>query len=152
VTGTDGERAEVEIAVAGHCDGCGARGLCNWTGTKSRRVLAVNRAGAAVGDAVVVELVERARLGSNLAVFGIPAGLMLAGTLLGGLLISDTWAVVLAGAGLALGLGVVKLLDGAAARNGRSLPVIVRIGDVEKGANCEEAGAGGARAGGADRG
>lgn len=145
------ERAEVEIEARGSCDGCGARGLCNWTGTKHRRVLAVNRIGAAAGDAVVIELAERARLGSNLAVFGIPAALMLAGTLLGGLLISDRWAVILAGVGLGVGLAVVKLIDVRAAKSGRSLPVIVRIDDAEKGANGEEIrsdGAGARRGGG----
>ena len=127
VVSTKNERAEVEVAARGECEHCTAHGICNWTGTSLRRVLAVNKAGAASGDAVELESVEGTGAKSNLVVFGIPVLLMLAGVLVGGLAMrKDVWSGILAGVGLALGFGIVKIIDIAVNRTGRSLPVVVR--------------------------
>jgi positive regulator of sigma E activity len=92
-----------------------------------RRVLAVNEVGARAGDLVVLVPAEGAGLKSNLLVFGLPVVMMVAGVLIGGLVLrKDLWAGILAGAGLALGFGVVKLVDLAAGRSGKALPVVVR--------------------------
>jgi sigma-E factor negative regulatory protein RseC len=124
---TQNDRAEVEVAARGECENCSAHSLCNWTGTSLRKVLAVNKAGAGAGDVVELETVEGTGAKSNLLVFGIPVVLMVTGVLIGGLLLrKDLWSGILAGVGLALGLGIVKIIDIAVNRSGKSLPVIVR--------------------------
>jgi sigma-E factor negative regulatory protein RseC len=134
VVGTKNDRAEVEVAARGECEHCTAHGICNWTGTSLRKVLAVNKAGAAAGDVVELETVEGTGAKSNLLVFGIPVVLMVAGVLIGGLMLrKDMWSGILAGVGLALGFGIVKVIDIAVNRSGRSLPVIVRrAGEVRE--------------------
>lgn len=134
VVSTRNDRAEVEVAAKGECEHCTAHGICNWTGTSLRKVLAVNRAGAAAGDAVEIETVAGTGAKSNLLVFGIPVLLMLAGVLVGGLILRrDMWSAVLAGVGLVLGFGIVKVIDTRMNRSGRSLPVIVkRIKEVRE--------------------
>ena len=127
VVSTRDDRAEVEVAAKGECEHCSAHGICNWTGTGVRKVLAVNRAGANVSDLVELEIAEGIGAKSNLLVFGIPVLFMLAGVLVGGLVLrKDLWSGILAGVGLALGLVVVKVVDTSMNRLGRSLPVIAR--------------------------
>ena len=126
VISTKNDRAEVEVAAKGECEHCTAHGICNWTGTSVRKVLAVNKAGANAGDQVEMEIVEGTGAKTNLLVFGIPVALMFAGVLIGGLVLrKDMWSGILAGVGLALGFGIVKIVDMAVNRSGRSLPVIV---------------------------
>jgi positive regulator of sigma E activity len=127
VAGVSGGRAEVEVAARGECEHCSAHGICNWTGTNVRKVLAVNKAGAGPGDYVELEMTEGTGARSNLLVFGIPVVLMLAGVLVGGLVLRrDLWSGILAGVGLLVGFVVVKMIDIAVNRSGRSLPVVVR--------------------------
>jgi sigma-E factor negative regulatory protein RseC len=127
VVSTKNDRAEVEVAAKGECEHCTAAGICNWTGTSLRKVLAVNKVGAGAGDTVELETVEGSGAKTNLLVFGIPVALMFAGVLVGGLVLrKDTWSGILAGVGLALGFGIVKAIDVSVNRSGRSLPVIVR--------------------------
>jgi len=128
VISTKNDRAEVEVAAKGECEHCTAHGICNWTGTSLRKVLAVNKVGAAAGDMVELEMVEGDGAKSNLLVFGIPVVLMVTGVLIGGLLLrSDFWSGILAGVGLALGFGIVKVVDISVNRSGKSLPVVVRV-------------------------
>jgi positive regulator of sigma E activity len=123
---TKNDRAEVEVAAKGECEHCTAAGICNWTGTSLRKVLAVNKVGAGAGDFVELETEEGTGAKSNLLVFGIPVLLMLAGVLIGGLILrKDAWSGILAGVGLAVGFGIVKAIDISVNRSGRSLPVIV---------------------------
>jgi positive regulator of sigma E activity len=127
VTSTKNDRAEVEVAAKGECEHCTAAGICNWTGTSLRKVLAVNKVGAVTGDMVELETVEGSGAKTNLVVFGIPVVLMFAGVLIGGLVLrKDMWSGILAGVGLALGFGIVKIIDIAVNKSGRSLPVITR--------------------------
>jgi len=64
----------------------------------------------------------------------VPVVLMVTGVLIGGLLLrKDLWSGILAGVGLLLGLGIVKIFDIAANRSGSGLPVIVRrAGEVRR--------------------
>jgi positive regulator of sigma E activity len=138
VVSVKGQRAEVEVAARGECEHCSAHGVCNWTGTNVRRVLAVNAIGAKPGDSVVIEMVEGTGAKSNLMVFGIPAGVMLAGVLVGGLILrKDLWSGILAGVGLALGFAIVKVIDVSVNRSGKSLPVIVRRTDEVRSQSAE---------------
>jgi positive regulator of sigma E activity len=131
VISTKNDRAEVEVAARGECEHCSAHSICNWTGTSLRRVLAVNQVGAAMGDVVELETVEGTGAKSNLLVFGIPVLLMVAGVLIGGLVLrKDLWSGILSGVGLALGFGIVKIIDVAVNRSGRGLPVIVGMAEV----------------------
>jgi positive regulator of sigma E activity len=130
VVSTRNGRAEVEVAAKGECEHCSARGVCNWTGTSVRKVLAANEVGAVAGDTVEVETGTGTGARANLLVFGIPVVLMLAGVLVGGLILRrDVWSAVLAGAGLVLGFGIVKAIDTTVNRSGRSLPVIVGLAE-----------------------
>ncbi len=127
IASVHGNRAEVEVAARGECEHCTAAGICNWTGNSLRKVLVVNKAGAGVGDVVELESIEGTGVKSNLLVFGIPVLLMLAGVLVGGLVMrKDVWSGILAGVGLALGFGIVKIIDVAVNRSGRGLPVVTR--------------------------
>jgi sigma-E factor negative regulatory protein RseC len=127
VVSTRNDRAEVEVAAKGECEHCTAHGICNWTGTSLRKVLAVNKVGALAGDVVELETVEGSGAKTNLLVFGIPVLLMFAGVLIGGLVLrKDMWSGILAGVGLALGFGIVKIIDVSVNRSGRSLPVVTR--------------------------
>jgi sigma-E factor negative regulatory protein RseC len=130
VLSTRGARAEVEVAARGECEGCSAHAMCNWTGTTTRKVLAVNQAGASVGSLVTLEMPEAGGMKSNLLVFGIPVLTMLVGVLVGGLVIrKDLWSGILAGVGLAVGIGIVKVIDISVSRSGRTLPVITALAD-----------------------
>ncbi len=140
VISTKNDRAEVEVAAKGECEHCTAHGICNWTGTSVRKVLAVNKVGAGAGDFVELETVEGTGAKSNLLVFGIPVLLMFAGVLVGGLVLrKDAWSGILAGVGLALGFGIVKAIDISVNRSGRSLPVVTRrlsAEEIRQGSEC----------------
>jgi sigma-E factor negative regulatory protein RseC len=138
VVSTRNDRAEVEVAAKGECEHCSAHAMCNWNGTSVRKVLAVNKVGAGPGDGVELETGEGTGARTNLLVFGVPVVLMLAGVLIGGLVLrKDMWSGILAGVGLALGFGIVKVIDVSVNRSGRSLPVIVRRVDEFRTQNAE---------------
>ena len=139
VVSVHGQRADVDVESRGECEHCSAAGICNWTGNRMRRVLAVNAIKAAKGDDVLLELPDGTGASTNLLVFGVPVLGMLAGALIGGLLISDLWAGILSGIGLLVGIAIVKVIDVAVGKSGRTLPVIRRRLSKEeiKGASCE---------------
>ena len=126
VTAVNGSRAEVEIEPGPACDRCGASGFCNWTGKRSRLVLTHNEAGARVGDEVIVSTPDQGRYGSAGMVFGLLGGAMALGIIIGYLLWGDAGAAILAGGGLILGFGLLKLIDARRLRTGHNLPVVVR--------------------------
>jgi positive regulator of sigma E activity len=125
VSVSDG-RAEVEVAARGECEHCSAHSVCNWTGTSVRKVLAVNKIGASTDELVELDTGEGTGAKTNILVFGIPVLLMLVGVLVGGLVLhNDLWSGILTGVGLVLGFVIVKIIDVAVNRSGRSLPLIV---------------------------
>ncbi len=128
VVGFRGTQAEVEIPARGECSHCPAHSLCNWTGQKTRMILAANAVQARLGDRVLLSLSPKRKVSSNLLVFGIPTLGMLVGVLLGSLVFrTELWAGVLTGVGLTAGFLLVKLIDGLAGRSGKILPVVVKI-------------------------
>lgn len=135
VMAVDGLRAQIEVVPDEACKHCSARGICNWTGERKKVVLARNEVGAQVGETVVILRSGSSRTVSALLIFGLPALLLLSGVVAGTLLLrtktgpgpsQDLWAAVLGGVGLAIGIGIVKLLDMRTSRTGRALPVVVR--------------------------
>jgi len=144
------ERNYVEVALVPTegCAHCGASSLCNWTGKRERVVRARDPIGAEVGQIVVISRSRSRSLFSTVLIFGLPAGLMCAGVLLGAVLFNELLAVLFAGVGLILGVVVLKLID---ARCGAGIPVVVRKlsnspqggkDDENSGLFCNDAGAG----------
>ncbi|MEO0079453.1 MAG: SoxR reducing system RseC family protein [candidate division WOR-3 bacterium] len=122
-----GQRAVVEVVPHDGCEQCSAAGICNWSGSRAKRVLAWNRINAQEGDNVIITRAAKVRTRSALLVFGLPALLMLAGVVLGRVFFfSDTWAAGLAGVGLIIAFVIIKLVDKAIMRSGTGLPEIVR--------------------------
>ncbi len=128
-----GNQAEVEVSAGAACERCGAAALCNWTGKRTRRILARNpHCSVAIGQLVVIGRGKRASVRSALAVFGLPAGMLLLGTIIGAILDGDRLAAILGGLGLLLGMTVVLILERITARQGNSLPVILRVTESDK--------------------
>jgi positive regulator of sigma E activity len=137
VVKVEGSRAEVAVVPGGGCAHCGAASICNWTGKRERLVIAENRAGAVVGEQVVISRSKNKSVRSALVIFGLPAGLMCLGVVLGSQLLNDKMAVVLAGVGLLAGVGIVRLID---RQRTADLPVIVRkLSSTNKGGSIDEA-------------
>lgn len=128
VVGFKGTKVEVEVSVRGECSHCPAHSLCNWTGQKTRMILAMNAVQARLGDRVLLSLPPKRKVSSNLLIFGVPTLGMLVGVLLGSLVFrAELWAGVLTGVGLTAGFLLVKLIDILAGRSGKILPVVVKI-------------------------
>lgn len=121
-----GNRAEVEVVPSDSCRHCGAAHLCNWSCERTRTVIARNPIGAKPGDRVYIQHEEKERLRSSLLIFGLPALLMIAGVVIGATLLNDRAAVVLAGIGLLIAIGIVRLIEHRRAHSGTGLPVITR--------------------------
>jgi sigma-E factor negative regulatory protein RseC len=139
VTRTLGERAEVLVKASAACGNCEAAAMCG-AGGKSRSLLARNPIGAAAGDWVVISVSESRGTLSALVAFGIPALLLLAGVLAGGLTRGDLWAGILGGAGLAVGVLVVTIVDRRTRQSGRGLPEIVRKIESPEAFDCKGGG------------
>lgn len=139
-----GDRAEVQVVPAGGCDHCEAAGVCNWSGKREKTVLALNSIAARPGQRVVLGRTTAAGALSALAVFGLPASLLLAGIIIGSVSGAEYRAAAMGGVGLLLGVVLVRVIDRAAVRSGRGLPVILRVSTDEtcKGANDEKSAAG----------
>ncbi len=127
VKNVTGNRAEVEITPAGTCNHCPAASMCNWTGEKTRLIVAHNPVNARTGDTVALHRHPATSTGTAIVVFGLPALLMVLGILLGKTLFNDTAAVIFAGIGLLLGGALIAVIDHQRKRSGAGLPVIVRI-------------------------
>ena len=127
VVSVDGDRAHVEVAAGKACESCAASAMCNWTGERTRSLLTRNVAGAVVGDRVKVRTEDSGRSRSAFLVFGLPALLMAGGVLVGSLLWNNAGAAIAGGAGLLLALLLLRVLDRAAARSGRRLPMVVEV-------------------------
>lgn len=125
-----GERVEVRVNPPAACGGCANRAGCAVFGTPERTVLAENPIGAGVGERVLLVTTGQAGSLSALAAFGLPAGLLLAGIVVGNLLAGDIGAGLGGGAGLGIGAAAVMWVNRHF--RGRILPRVVRrLGDDE---------------------
>lgn len=132
VVGLDGEQALLEIVRSRPCSLCGQTrgcGISLWgrlLGHRNQVFRAENRINARTGDQVVVGVEEKALLAGSLAVYGVPLALLLAGAVLGGMLLPASLAAdarSLAGAAAGLLLGLLWLKGNAP---GRGLPAHCR--------------------------
>ncbi len=137
VVGIDGEQALLEIVRSRPCGLCGQTrgcGISMWgrlLGHRGNVFRAENRINARAGDWVVVGIEEQALLAGSLAVYGVPLALLLAGAVLGGVLLPASFGAdvrSLAGAAAGLLLGLLWLRGGASGRGlpARCRPVILR--------------------------
>jgi len=89
VVSVDGEFAWVQTQRKSACascpanKGCGTAVLAKVVGTRQSRIRALNRAGAAVGDRVLLGLQESALVRGSLAVYAVPLASLLGGGLFG---------------------------------------------------------------------
>lgn len=106
-----GDRAWVQCASQAGCQrcaegkGCGGGLFTALLGTRLREIQVDNRAGARVGDRVLLALDERVILASALAAYGLPLlGLLCAGGIAAGLGGQDGLVALAAACGFAFGL------------------------------------------------
>ena len=133
VVATEGEFAWLETerkSTCGSCaarKGCGTGVLANVVGRKMNRVVALNRAGAQAGDAVIVGIDERFLVRGSMAVYAMPLLGLFAGALLGEVWQGGDFAAMLGGAlGLALGLAWLRRFSRRSQTDPRYQPVILR--------------------------
>lgn len=81
VSKIDGLTAQVNVPKKSSCEGCTA-GTCA-TGTQSMEIVALNKAGAEVGQKVKVIIHEQAYMKSSMILYGIPALAMVLGAVFG---------------------------------------------------------------------
>ena len=139
VDALDGDFVWVRTTRTSACGGCSARGGCGSgilaevLGRRAPRVRALNRAGAGLGDRVLVAVTPGAFLRSSLAMYLVPLlGLLgggMAGTLIAGnvgMPDADGWAIAGGIAGAVLAMVWVRAFARRVADDPRYQPVAVR--------------------------
>lgn len=136
VVATEGEFAWLETERKSTCGSCAARKGCGTgvlakvVGRKMTRVMALNRAGASAGDAVVVGIDESSLVRGSLAVYAAPLLALFAGALLGEYGLSQTLGEggVLIGSvgGLLAGLAWLRRFSRRSRTDPRYQPVVLR--------------------------
>ena len=134
VVALSGVRAEVETRRASGCGGCTADGACSTSllnrllGRRPVRLLALNRAGAEVGDRVVVGVDESALLRAALAAYLVPILALLAGAMLGRFLTDGAESGSLLGGsvGLLVAFAWLRRDSGRLGGNPAGRPVVLR--------------------------
>lgn len=138
VVRTDGDFAWVETqrqSACGSCagsKGCGTAALSKVLGKRRTEVRALNRAGARVGDRVIIGIEESALVRGSLAVYAVPLLVMLLGAGLGEALGrapgADANSLSMGFGLIGLGLGFLWLrrFTRRASRDPRYQPVVLR--------------------------
>jgi sigma-E factor negative regulatory protein RseC len=135
VVAVAGDLAEVETRRQGACGSCSANGACGtsllarWLGRKPLLLRALNRAGAAPGDTVVVGVPEDGLMRASLAAYLVPLlGLMAGAVASQGIFpAGGEGASTLGGlGGLALGLAWFRRFGRAHTQDPRYRAVILR--------------------------
>ncbi|HEX9859926.1 MAG TPA: SoxR reducing system RseC family protein [Nitrospirota bacterium] len=129
-----GSTALVRMAETGGCEGCSSAGACK-AGSESHVLEAVNKAGASMGQLVVVEFPGGAFLKASFIVYIIPVIMLFAGAILGGLfgpglysgISMDSWQAVGGVIFLALSLVMLRIYDSVVKKTGTQTPVITRV-------------------------
>ena len=81
VTSIDGLKAQVNVPKKSSCEGCTA-GTCA-TGEQSMEIIALNKAGAEVGQKVKVVIQSYAYMKGSMIIYGIPALALVLGAVFG---------------------------------------------------------------------
>lgn len=134
VVALKGEMAVVTTIHTDACAGCSAKGACHTLGGgKERRVEALNRVGAQVGDRVLLTISRGSALGAGFLAYLAPVLALLIGAYVGKTL-GPGWgwgeqnaAVVLGLASLAACWMAVRWLSGRMARSGGFSVEITRV-------------------------
>lgn len=129
-----GQVASVETVQKEACAHCSAKGACQAMGGESTRlVVALNQAGAQVGDRVVLAAARRAVLGTGFLVYMLPVFALLAGAAVGKAN-AASWGLDPTAAAAALGVGALAVcwlgliwLNRRVARRGKHNIKVVRI-------------------------
>ena len=131
-----GRTALVRLRRSSACSGCAAAGQCHAGRGESEQLLeALNEAGAAAGDAVLVAVSARAVISASMKIYLLPVAGLLAGAAVAQAL-AETFISALAGAnaagfggiaGAILGVFLGRRLGTRAAGGKAQLPRIVRI-------------------------
>lgn len=135
----DGEYAWVEserTSTCGSCSvrqGCGTSAIARVLGRKRLRLRAVNQAGAAVGDHVIIGITESGLVRGSLAVYAVPLAGLLAGAVAGHTLAAgiepayqDLAAIGGALAGLAVAIAWLRNFSRRTATDTAWQPVVLR--------------------------
>jgi sigma-E factor negative regulatory protein RseC len=141
VVALSGGLADVETRRQGACGSCSANGACGtsllarYLGRRPLVLRALNRAGAAPGDSVIVGVPEEGLVTASLAAYLVPLLGLMAGGALGqswgeGLGAGAGGSILGALLGLGLGLGWLSRFNRAHAQDPRYQAVVLRrVGD-----------------------
>ena len=133
VTSIDGLKAQVNVPKKSSCEGCTA-GTCA-TGEQSMEIIALNKAGAEVGQKVKVVIQSYAYMKGSMIIYGIPALALVLGAVFGKEVMpnffrgtdSDILSAVFGFSLLVLSFLAVKLWANRKTDSAGSLPVIEEI-------------------------
>jgi len=128
--------ALVKATGGDSCATCKARGACHaFGGGTERRVTAVNRAGATVGDRVILSIGSGAFLKASFLVYLVPVIALVMGSILGERYSGSIWpaadsGLVAAGVGLfclVVSFVVIRFVNNRLREDRRYYPVIERV-------------------------
>lgn len=128
VTGISGNMAEVEVAHKEACHSCPSESFCSLATGGSRKIDAVNEAGAKPGDEVRIEISSKNILTGAFFVYMFPVLALLAAAgltqLAGG---SQNKAIIAGLAALAASVLVIRSADRKMGRSRKLVPVIKEV-------------------------
>jgi sigma-E factor negative regulatory protein RseC len=138
VVAVDGSLAWLEPEQTGSCGGCAAAASCGSKGIgtlasrlEARRFPLAGTTGLAVGDRVVVGVREDALVKASLTAYALPLVTMFAaGAFAQAAAGRDDLTLAASVAGLALGLGIARLLARRLAASGQIAPRLLRRTDA----------------------
>lgn len=137
VVDVQGDKALLEVirnkpcGLCGQTRGCGISIWGRLLGHRNSAFRADNQINARAGDNVIVGVEEKALLASSLAVYGVPLFMLLAGAVVGGLMLpeavgADARSFIGAAVGLVVGLLWLKRHGAGRGLDARYRPVILR--------------------------
>ncbi len=130
--------ATVQMIEGAGCQGCASAGACK-SGSEAKRTLeAVNKAGAAPGQCVVVDIESGAFLKASFIVYMVPVIFLFAGAYLGdviarsvpGVMAAESWQAFGGVLFLALSILGVRLYDRKVKSSKGLRPVVVKIKEM----------------------
>ena len=135
VTHLEARTAWVKTQQSGACKGCSARGACHGLGggSKEREVIAVNEAGAQVGDRILLSFESSSLLKVSFLLYMFPVLALLAGAIVGQQLaavigLNDSLSSALVGfAAFFVAMRFIKAKANQLAQRNEYRPRIIRV-------------------------